>query len=94
MSDKPISVGDLVAVIKPRRCGCDDSVGQIFQVEWIGVDGRPGKCMACGSNTFQPASITAKRVDGGYVELHRLRRIPPLSELEGERTQEEMKEPA
>jgi hypothetical protein len=101
MSDKPISVGDLVVVYRPTPHGCNGGVGSVFQVTKI----RPPRvnadntvkvrCHWCDFRIVVRWNGRGLMVEGGEstVAMSRLKRIPPLSELEGERTQEDMKEP-
>lgn len=92
--DKPISVGDLVMVIRHTKyanlCACPSTaIGHIFRVQDISK--TPSHCGRC----MKPYPAEWCAWDGGVVyELTRLKRIPPLSELEGERTQEGIREPA
>ena len=87
-----IKVGDLVVVMRPKRCGCNNSIGRIWVVKDLNSDERSGRCTECGVVTYPPVTPTA-HISNGYAELWRLKRIPPLSELEGERTEEKLKEP-
>ena len=78
MSDKPISVGDLVVVLKPTPCcGRSDSVGLHFTVDALKLPyARP--CHWCGIVRTAPAAIYR---DIGAFDLYRLKRIPPPGEL-------------
>ena len=86
MSD--IKVGDLVMVVKSSLCcGSTDGIGETFVVRWLG---RPnGQCEACGNcrPTYGADSVT--NGDDGY-DLRRLKRIPPLSDLERVTDKEEL----
>lgn len=91
----PIKVGDLVIVLRDYGCCCH--VGKIYPVlelrQWPSV---PSSCY-CGQTVQAPASLDAKlqgRKRAGWLPVIFLKRIPPLSELEGERTQEDIREPA
>ena len=85
---EPIKVGDLVAVVKPSVCcGNTNRVGYVFAVRKI--DPAPGWCLYCHSTL--PSEYGS---DEGWYSGTRLKRIPPLSELEGQPTQEDIKEPA
>lgn len=83
-----ISVGDLVQVIKPSTCCgyATSGIGEIFRVAVIRP--RNGKCPNCGA---WPGDIKAMadHHQMGY-DTTRLKRIPPLSELEGEKRDEEI----
>ena len=96
MSDRPIQVGDLVVAIKPRGCGCPSSKTPIFVVtEITNADVR---CADCNKLMSKPSAKSGEisHQTGKWIgcEMRRLKRIPPLSELEGERTDEDIKEPA
>ena len=92
--DRPIAVGDLVQVVRPPPCGCATSLGNVFVVTQLLIVGR--YCVVCGET--DQASLAARGM-GTHTNgkpfsicVKRLRRIPPLSELEGERTQEPVRE--
>jgi hypothetical protein len=79
--NEQIQVGDLVVIAKPRRCGCNEVLGHIFTLTNIWHDIQNMRCPTCGS----PVDGTSYAwLDGmnKSCELWRLRRIPPLSELE------------
>lgn len=84
---EPIKVGDLVQVILPRHCGCTTYLGRVFVVTGLIVESRPCFCSACGDRGI----TTGTRVLGcesvvkgrAAISSYRLKRIPPLSELEG-----------
>lgn len=85
--DKPISVGDLVQVIRPTSCGHDFYLGLTFRVERI--TGTVSLCEICNMQfPYSPAAWP----EGRYLafRLGRLKRIPPLEELEGEKRDEEI----
>lgn len=88
--NKPIAVGDLVVVVGKRPC-CPPgkALGRVFTVsafypKWA--------CLACKREYVEVSAI----VEGFWsaYPLQMLKRIPPLSELESERTEEKTKEPA
>lgn len=89
---EPIGVGNLVVVVRNAKCGCPVNNGRIAKVTSIRkVDFT--LCVMCGDRRkFNgPYAIS----DGRYIAgVWRLKRIPPLSELEGQPTQEDIKEPA
>ena len=94
-ADKPIAVGDLVQVIKPGRCGCTKALGEIFVVAEVNRWAGWADCIVCGKTVIPPNILRARdAADGTATELERLKRLPPLSELEGERTEEQLREPA
>ena len=96
---EPIKVGDLVVVVRDR---CGQYLGDLYTV--LGFESFPTltkfNCLRCGI-THQISldeSMTTIRADRGYGEgnipLQWLKRIPPLEELEGQRTEETIREPA
>ena len=91
MSDRPIQVGDLVfqfTACCAREFDRSPYVGVPHTLTRIAP--RVASCRFCG---FE-ASGLAGYVGRPGIYLPWLKRIPPLSELEGQRTQEDMKEPA
>jgi hypothetical protein len=89
--DKPISVGDLVVVVLPTFCcGNDDSLGGVHLVTgpaW----GALLRCPFCMSIVKPTDEVTLDT--GNACEKRRLKRIPPLDELEGVLSQHEIKHP-
>ena len=98
MSDKPIQVGDLAMIVRPTRCSChQQALGRIIKV--VAIEGGVSqlwRCSVCGMSykKLPGEGQYAIDEDGKHRGLYRLKRIPPLSELEGQRTKEDMKEPA
>jgi hypothetical protein len=91
---KPISVGDLVMVVKPAQCcGQTDALGLIRQV--ISIEEGLTTCK-CKQNTQGTLAFLGYAEVGynWYIPLHRLKRIPPPEELEDIKTEEKHKEPA
>jgi hypothetical protein len=43
-----IKAGDLVMVVKPKPCGCADTIGTPFTVKRIEPHALIGKCKICG----------------------------------------------
>jgi hypothetical protein len=89
---EPIKVGDVVMQV--HSC-CGAYLGRIFMVEHI----RPGPgsiywfvCGKCTAPRFQP--VYAFTYGIAAAPLAWLKRIPPLSELEGVKTEEDIREPA
>lgn len=86
-----IKVGDLVMVVRATQC-----CGNVAANGWTYIVRRlvpgPFVCYGCRKSSNEPSAFGAP--DGSMVRLSRLKRIPPLSELEGERTQEDIREPA
>ena len=88
MSDKPISVGDMVQVVRPSTCvGGNDGIGHVFPVLSLRPAGEKRLCAYCRQQHQSPAS--AEDVDHWWP-LTRLKRIPPLDELESEKRDEEI----
>jgi len=84
-----IEVGDLVVVVKPTECGCDHSVGLVYRVARVDLSVPGGvACMHCG--TPWSRRLLAFHDGGAGAEPYRLKRIPPLSELESEKNKEEL----
>jgi len=76
--NKQISVGDLVMVVKPSLCcGNNEYNGVIFLVAEIST--HLAACGVCGRESEELRAF--KNDDAGYL-ISRLKRIPPLSELE------------
>jgi len=92
MSDRPIQVGDLVVIVKScPHCGNATDLGIIFEVRGLFMsDGR----MNCCGNVDNEMTAEDHIPDGGGTPVSVIKRIPPLSELEGQRTEENIKEPA
>jgi hypothetical protein len=90
---EPIKVGDLVILI--RTCGCkskNDVTGYISQVTEIRHADRP--CQCCGKIWPTDVVFPIGQWGDANVPFSWVKRIPPLSELEGQPTQEDIKEPA
>ena len=88
-----IKVGDLVQIVRLRdTCSCPSThIGTMFTVSQILHHSM--RCIKCGI-VWGPVWQALDASDGLWCELWRLKRIPPLEELEGERTEESLKEPA
>ena len=92
-----IKVGDLVMVVRlrsmPCKCVSSKSLGLIFRVdsvhEWDNT-----KCHACGIRFDQPAVLCYPEQSISGFAKNRLKRIPPLNELEGEKEKKEIHERA
>lgn len=89
-----ISQGDMVVVVKPRRCGFANTVGNIFIAGEIVFSKKRGRCVTCNAVTYPRGTLRTTNHKGNCIEVDRLKRIPPLDELEGERTKEDIREPA
>lgn len=75
--DKPISVGDLVQVVRPSLCTKDaDGIGHVFKVLAIGRGER--RCDYCHVNH---RAIISAEDEYFWWPLPRLKRIQPLEVL-------------
>lgn len=90
-----IQVGDLVMVVRGRRCCGYAKFGMVHHVTQIRMSSKAGiKCTNCGTIHSTKQRVPVSERPHGVTELYRLKRIPPLSELESSKTDEPMKEPA
>lgn len=92
-----IGPGDLVQVVRMTHgCGSQPMwLGRIVGVEYI--DPMNPVCSVCRSQIEPGQRSAAVRVNDGTLAglpLNWLKRIPPLSELEGTKTEEDIREPA
>ena len=86
--NRPIQVGDLVVVV---RGGCaDEFIGYVFSVARLLPLSSP--CMNCHTTHGYPfgTPMAFELGETRGFELPRLKRIPPLSELESEKRDEEI----
>jgi hypothetical protein len=84
-----IKVGDLVMVVRPTPC-CNVSTGAeglIFTV--ANFDDYFKQCKFC-SAPFQVSETSAEGASVGAIRVSRLKRIPPLSELDDVKNTEEL----
>ena len=89
-----ISVGDLVVISRPTTHGCSGGLGLVFLATKV----RPRRsemvsCSWCGwegKTTSGPIVAEGHMDNGKGVGLYRLKRIPPLSEMEGQRSEEQL----
>lgn len=78
-----IEVGDLVRVVDAQPCcGSRKTVDIIFQV--MAIYRTDTRCHYCGAFSADECLVEGKS-NGLPVRMHRLRKIPPLSELEDHR---------
>lgn len=93
MKDRPIQVGDLVQII--ISC-CNFRIGNIFHVQEITTPHKKGKlwveCDICRKKVSLLHGVVALEDQATPWPISWLKRIPPLDELEGERTEEKLKE--
>lgn len=92
MSER-IAVGDLVQIVRWPCCG--RYLGEIHGVRGFGQLSATYACNGCcAKRAVVPAALIGDAKSSGLVPLAWLKRIPPLSELEGVRTEEPIKETA
>lgn len=84
---EPIKVGDLVVIARPTPCcGNEGNVGIVFVVS--GID-YGGSCSYCSRPHPRAAGAFGKS-DGHMTQVSRLKRIPPLKELDDVKRDEEI----
>jgi hypothetical protein len=90
MSDKPISVGDLVVLYKPcPGCGLAIDLGTVFRVVCISSShGLGTNC--CGAEKGAQILANNEPVKHSGWPMSRLKRIPPLEELDEVRAADEV----
>lgn len=87
---EPIKVGDLVVVVRLRSCCGTGRTGTIFKVDNL----YQGRMSCLGCTTMRDDGVLARRTgDFNGYEISRLKRIPPLDELEGVLAQREITNP-
>ena len=78
MTDRAIAVGDLVQIVRARTCCAEHTGwGKCFRVAEI----HDIALYCCYCKTELPKQVYAFG-EGSGAEIHRLKRIPPLDELE------------
>lgn len=88
--DKPIGVGDLVQVVKPRPC-CPEFTRYAVGLRVKRIFNSFGiLCPYCRKDTGDVVAVELEEYPNKAVELFRLKRIPPLDELETVRTEDEV----
>ena len=88
---EPIKAGDLVQVVRWPCCGV--YLGRVFRVDFIGEGSSEYLCKKCGGAHGAATAMHAEDARNCFPVPY-LKRIPPLSELEGQPTQQDIKEPA
>jgi hypothetical protein len=83
-----IKEGDLVMVVKPTRCCGRAIFGNTFTAGRIRMSTDPSGCGWCGADNA--ATMITEWPDGKVIPLWRLKKIPPLSELEGKEREREL----
>lgn len=92
MNERPISVGDVVQVVKLPVCGCDLAMGWTFTVNGI-FSGADGNCSVCSAARGPDTVVAFSDPQLGCVEIWRVKRFPPFEELDGLETQEPIRQP-
>jgi hypothetical protein len=87
-----IKVGDLVQVVKESPCavGGMKSIGMIFRVADMGPCTDEVGCRWCGGVHYPAETLMATKKLGWRVAAYRLKRIPPLDELDDVKRDEEI----
>lgn len=93
--DKPISVGDLVMVVRGHECVLRLKGGIPWRVLGFSAQRNGGwHCPKCFEGDIAPEAAIAARLEfhdkGNGIPLSWLKRIPPLDELETVRTEDEV----
>lgn len=93
-TERPITVGDLVRVVKNHGCTSDPhrGIGKVAVVERIEV-AYAYHCVGCDRVLHElngQALIYARCDRWGFYPMAWVRRIPPLEELEGERDEDDV----
>ena len=92
MSDRPITVGDLVVTV--RSC-CDRYMDGVYTFQVDSIVYREFTTVCEGCRQRLPKGNFARDTTSYYgAPVSWLKRIPPLDELEGTKTDEPIKEPA
>jgi len=76
MNNKPISVGDMVMVVKRKPCCGQGYLGFPFVVKAI-ICFQVAVCMHCGDRHIDDYALDEK---GDVYLMSRLQRIPPVAE--------------
>lgn len=92
MNDKPISVGDVVVVLR-EHCPTDGVLGAIGKVMAIHQHNLVWLHCKCGA-AFDAGGYHAELAKDSYHPVAWLKRIPPLDQLEVEKRDEKLTEPA
>ena len=91
--NSPIKVGDLVQVVRWDCCG--SLLGNVYEVtKYFDTSGyRVGRCKDCQKLVRINGRQAFKLSNGRIAYRNEIKRIPPLSELEGQRTEESLRLP-
>lgn len=87
--DKPISVGDLVQMVRPAPC-CGNTVGLGNFYRVYGITSTINcTCLACGKRYWDVLVVVEDYSLGGHLRS-RLKRIPPPEETSDVKSDEEI----
>ena len=88
MSDKPISVGDLVMVVRSGFHGTGTYLGHVFRV--AGLINSSHKCVDCGHVHFPNSPSAFWEELDGWIRLDLLKRLDPDALKDDMPTKEEL----
>lgn len=89
---EPLKIGDWVVVAYDACCANPrEALGKVFQIDRF-IDFSNNPCASCGEIVPFVNAVPASGTFG-YTS-NRLKRLPPLAELEGEKRDEKLTEPA
>lgn len=80
---EPISVGDLVVVVRVAKCGCTTFLGRTFTVGAIETRRGAWQCSGCGVSGHQEEAWPMVLPHNHSIRV--LKRIRPLGELRGKK---------
>jgi hypothetical protein len=84
-----IKAGDLAMIVRPTRCCGKGKLGRIGKVQSVSVG--QGYCHYCG---FEASQLDVQWESGWFTSAYRVKRVPPLDELDGVKHEEDLREPA
>jgi hypothetical protein len=86
----PIGLGDSVYVWKWHACGC--GLGRVGVVTRMGFTLNTTGCTCCRTPVTGKDAIDGLSLDGKFnAPIEWVKRIPPIGELEGQPSQEDIK---
>jgi hypothetical protein len=91
---EPIKVGDLVMYTRSCCMGFRDGINIFRVAAFQSPSYSPRYSCACCKADLPIEAYAAQAADESGAPLSWLKRIPPLSELEGEKRDEKLTEPA
>lgn len=91
---EPIKPGDLVQVVAPSMCPAaplNAGLGYTYTVDETYPSSMTGRaCGYCGGEKHFPNAMGATDGHGAWYPFYRLKRIPPLDELDDVKQDEEI----